>query len=278
MDGDLSRVARLLCHFAEPLAAVGYRAEESNVLELGPGKTHEVLAAFVLAGAKAGTGLDVSVDLPEGHLSDDALRNVAALLSSDAAEFLSSVSSSGATVERRLVDISRSHALPVRVRRYNGWSIPLPSESIDLVFSRSVLEHVANSQVASLLRELRRILRPGGGMVHAIDMRDHMHLGFPADGESSGFSNTCAQGDWLDALTYPDWLYRAMFSRSVCRINRIRVDEWLRLFVDAGFTAVYREDDCLDLPGSATSGRLLPRWRSVEPSVLSVAQVTLGLN
>jgi SAM-dependent methyltransferase len=47
----------------------------------------------------------------------------------------------------------------------------LPDQSIDLVLSSSVLEHV--SEPLGLFRELRRVLASSGVMLHIVDYRDH---------------------------------------------------------------------------------------------------------
>lgn len=275
IDGDMSRVAATLDWFAAPLRAIGYRAEGTRVLELGPGKTCEVLAAFVLAGAQSGLGLDYSLDVPV-IMSPARLRATAQVLETRSSGFFDAVASSPGIVRQRCEAIVASEEPPLKFQRYNGWSVPIADHSVDLIVSRSVLEHVNRTSVEPLLGELRRVLRPDGGMVHVIDMRDHMHL-IDNNGVTSGPSFSSVRGDWLDALTYSEWLYRAMFSRSLAMINRIRIDEWLNLFAQSGFKIIHREDYCLELPESATNGALSEPWRSLDPDLLSVAQVTLAL-
>jgi SAM-dependent methyltransferase len=50
------------------------------------------------------------------------------------------------------------------VRNYDGITLPFADDSFDVVFSSSVLEHVAN--LALLSAEMRRVLKPGGRGVH----------------------------------------------------------------------------------------------------------------
>jgi SAM-dependent methyltransferase len=229
-----------------------------------------------LAGARSGLGVDVSIDVPEDCVSHARLEEIAGLLCGSSAAFLRAAGGSADEVWRRVAQLNADAApWPFGVRSYDGCSIPLAEDSVDLIVSRSVLEHVRRDDVEPLLADLRRVLRPGGAMVHVIDMRDHMHL-VPSHGKC-GPSWSETSGDWLDALTYPEWLYRAMFSRSTALINRIRVDEWLTLFGRSGFEVIHREDHQLALPPSAREGRLQEPWRSLDPRVLSVAQVILGL-
>jgi SAM-dependent methyltransferase len=48
-----------------------------------------------------------------------------------------------------------------------------PDESIDVVSSRAVLEHVPTEQLRAIMKEMHRILRRDGAMVHTIDHSDH---------------------------------------------------------------------------------------------------------
>jgi SAM-dependent methyltransferase len=50
-------------------------------------------------------------------------------------------------------------------------STGLSPESVDYLFSSSVLEHLREPE--AVLKESRRILRKGGWMIHVVDLRDH---------------------------------------------------------------------------------------------------------
>lgn len=47
----------------------------------------------------------------------------------------------------------------------DGDTLPFPDESFDVVFSSNVIEHIPNSQYLIYLREIHRILKPGGRFV-----------------------------------------------------------------------------------------------------------------
>jgi 2-polyprenyl-6-hydroxyphenyl methylase/3-demethylubiquinone-9 3-methyltransferase len=57
-------------------------------------------------------------------------------------------------------------ASPFPVLRYDGRSLPFRGQAFDAVFSSHVLEHVRD--FPALQRELRRVLRPGGVMLHVL--------------------------------------------------------------------------------------------------------------
>jgi SAM-dependent methyltransferase len=81
-----------------------------------------------------------------------------------------------ATADARLLrQVATAHrcdaaALAARVRRVATLA-DLGAESIDLILSSSVLEHV--SDPAALFAGLRRVLRADGAMLHLVDYRDH---------------------------------------------------------------------------------------------------------
>jgi SAM-dependent methyltransferase len=273
IDADLARVPIVLHWFSEALAASRFTVEDKDILELGPGRTSEVLSAFVVAGGRSGEGLDVSLEVAD-EVSVERLKTVAELLVSRGQEFLSVIGSSPARVAERLETIAGMEEVPIRFRKYDGRQLPLPAQSIDLAFSRSVFEHVHQASVEPLLNDLRRVLRPQGLMIHFIDLRDHMRLTRDLPAEGPSFSGSTE--DWLDALSYRDWLFRAMFSRRPVAINRMRVNEWCEIFERVGFNVVYRQDYTLSLPKSARS-RLQEPWGNLPEDILRVAQVAFAL-
>jgi SAM-dependent methyltransferase len=52
------------------------------------------------------------------------------------------------------------------VQLYDGCVLPFPDKCFDIVFSSNVLEHVTD--LDRLLREMIRILKPGGKMIHVL--------------------------------------------------------------------------------------------------------------
>lgn len=77
-------------------------------------------------------------------------------------------------------------------------------DSYDFIISRAVLEHLAHP--LSALRDMSRALRPGGLLLHEVDLRDHGH-----------FSRSHDEFTWLG---FPSWLWSFMTDRSG-RPNRV---------------------------------------------------------
>lgn len=93
----------------------------------------------------------------------------------------------------------------------------IPGGSIDFAWSHSVLEHVRKHELADVLQELRRILRPGAYSSHNIDFQDHL------DGA-------------LNNLRFSEGLWEsALFVNSGFYTNRIPAVAMHNMFRLAGF-------------------------------------------
>ena len=58
----------------------------------------------------------------------------------------------------------------VRLIRSDISAAGIPSGSIDVIYSISTIEHISDDEITRLLREARRILRPGGKLVLTVDL------------------------------------------------------------------------------------------------------------
>lgn len=187
-------------------------------LELGPG---ESLATAIVAwayGASGGTLVDAG---------DFAVRDVAAyrpLLDKLAehprvrdAQSLRAY----ASVEALLA------AVNARVRTDGLAGLrSLPTDSVDLVFSQAVLEHVPLAEFAATARELHRVLRPRGIASHRIDFKDHLQGSI----NSLRFSEALWEKPWF-----------AMGSGFYT--NRLRFSAAKAAFEQAGFAVSVLEQD-----------------------------------
>ncbi len=93
----------------------------------------------------------------------------------------------------------------------------LPSASVDYCFSNAVLEHIPKQDFAKMAQELFRIVKPEGVCVHRVDLKDHL-------------------GGGLNNLRFSEAFWEgSLFSRSGFYTNRIRFEEMLTVFTQAGF-------------------------------------------
>jgi SAM-dependent methyltransferase len=103
----------------------------------------------------------------------------------------------------------------------------LPDASVDLVSSTFTLEHIPAPDIAAILAESARLLRPGGLVSCSIDMKDH----YSYFDDRLGPYHFLGVGDRAWRLVNPPLHHQ----------NRLRLPDYRRLFADAGLRIV-RED------------------------------------
>jgi len=124
------------------------------------------------------------------------------------------------------------------------WDDPrqLEPESVDLIISQAVLEHV--DDLPSCYRALHRWLRRGGGMSHQIDFKCH---------------GTARR--WDGHWAYSDLAWRLMRGRKPYLINREPHSTHIRLMEQAGFE-IACDVTVRDVP-TLPRERLAPRFRRI---------------
>jgi SAM-dependent methyltransferase len=99
----------------------------------------------------------------------------------------------------------------------------IPSGSVDFVWSHSVLEHVRKHELGAVLRELRRILKPGAFSSHNVDYQDHLDFA-------------------LNNLRFSEKLWESpLFVQSGFYTNRVPAVRLHEMFKETGF-AILQED------------------------------------
>ena len=114
----------------------------------------------------------------------------------------------------------------------------IPSSSIDLIWSKSVLEHIHIEKFENTLTELHRILKHNSVAIHSIDFRDHL---------SSSINNLR-----FNKAIWESYLFR----NSGFYTNRLRPSQMIDLFSKNGFdVSIFRQDfnDKLSLPRTKLS-------------------------
>ncbi len=244
LDGDPAAIEEVAQRVIDLAQEGGVTLPGSSILELGPGRTPDLGLLLRSWGADRILSLDTTLQIGPTEV-DAAAQRIAA-------------GQQGIAGGEELRKGTRFEA-------YDGASIPTNDGAFDLAFSKSVLEHVRLRQVSPLLRELTRALRPGGVMVHIIDLRDHMFI----DGDHA------VTGNWLKALEYRERSFNLMFSNRSTYINRLRSEEWRRAFAGPGLEIVRWDESRLPLDESFRREALDRRWRNLAEDDLRVAWVTM---
>jgi predicted SAM-dependent methyltransferase len=108
------------------------------------------------------------------------------------------------------------------------------NQSIALVFSSNVLEHVAAKILPEFIQDFYRLLKPGGYSIHQIDLGDHLSY---YDGKTS----------LKNYLRYSDSVWKRYFENDVQYFNRVQRGQWLALYRDAGLELVEEEPIYVDI-------------------------------
>jgi SAM-dependent methyltransferase len=103
----------------------------------------------------------------------------------------------------------------------------LADASVDVVISRTVLEHIPADVLEGYMPEFARILRPGGMMCHLIDNSDH-------------WQHHDKRLSRLHFLRYKDGLFWRMLCVRRSQ-NRLRHSDYMKLFERHGFTPLFVE-------------------------------------
>jgi len=126
---------------------------------------------------------------------------------------------------------------------------PLPDESVDIIYSCAVLEHVHNLDIC--FSEMARVLKRGGIMSHEVDLRDHI------------FSQKSL---WF--LTISDFWFKTFFSETGGYVNRKRLSFYKKLAHIYGLRVVAFECTILS-DGTGVTPKLRQRYTDDDIEVLS---------
>ena len=121
--------------------------------------------------------------------------------------------------------------------------LTLPDQSIDVVTSRAVLEHIPPQVVQDIFYESYRLLKPQGVACHYVDNSDH-------------WQHSDKSISRVNFLRFPDYVFRWTYINGLNYQNRLRHSEYVEMLRKAGFE-ILREDKDVDA-GSLDALRALP--------------------
>ncbi|MBA1333131.1 hypothetical protein QQ73_19415 [Candidatus Endoriftia persephone str. Guaymas] len=187
-------------------AGMADRVAGARVLELGPGDS---IATALIVAAYGGEAVLVDV----GAFADADPQIYRALAEYLEAQGLNPPDLSQAGSLDAILSVCGARYLTEGLKSLHE----IEADSIDLIFSQAVLEHVRLAEFDPTLAEFRRILRPGGLCSHQVDLKDHL----AASLNNLRFSKRLWESDF--------------FASSGFYTNRIRYGEMLKRFEAAGF-------------------------------------------
>ena len=221
---------------------------ESTCFEFGAGRDLIIPLAFSAHGAKRFITVDI-----ERLARLDLIRSNAAIISRASGTSHPDINS--------LEDLERSWRIEYRAPA-DARATDLLSGSIDCAVSVETLEHISRSDIAAILKELRRIMRPDGLILMQIDYGDHF----------KGFDPSISSFNFL-TYSEEDW---APFQSRFQYVNRLRHSEYLELFRQAGFEVLHDQPDRRP-PERPILERLAPCFRGFsEEDLFTLGSLIVG--
>jgi SAM-dependent methyltransferase len=212
------------------LSNVGFHVSGARLMEIGTG-WHPVLPlCFILAGARSIATFDIVrlLSKTETFRLLDSLEMHVTKIAELAGE-------NTATIQARLMELRQSRNLDdllsnSHIEYYapaDGRSTGLEPDSVDLVYSNSVLEHVPREVIRGLMVESFRVLKPGGLVLHNVGCNDH----YAFFDKSISFVNFLQYGE-------REW---RLWNNPIQYQNRLRAPEFVELALQAGFEVINKK-------------------------------------
>lgn len=200
-----------------------------SLLEVGSGWYPTLPMCFSLAGAK----LVYTVDLTR-HMSEPLTFQMLRALEQHLPLIAELSKQPGARVSEAYLRLSRTTSLdellsaariiyraPQDAAALNG----LADESLDMVFSNSVLEHVPGPVIDAVMRESQRVIKKDGLAVHAVACNDH-------------YAHFDKSISFINFLKYPADRWQFWNNRLNYQ-NRLRAPDFIKLAKDNGFEIIH---------------------------------------
>ncbi|CAN5806123.1 hypothetical protein BH20ACI3_BH20ACI3_27100 [soil metagenome] len=212
----------------------GQEAVGKSFLEVGTGRTVNLPTALWLCGA----GRIVTVDL-HPYLSGALVTESNQFVRQHRDEMQQLFGTRARTPQFRerfdqLMNFSGSLAQTLKAMNIEYISpgdaakLPVADHSFDFHISHAVIEHIPGPEISNILIEARRVLVPGGLLIHIIDPSDH----FAHDDKSITAINFLQfdESEW-EGLSGNQFTYH----------NRIRGFEYMELFARAGVHVLWQQ-------------------------------------
>lgn len=215
---------KLTCQY---LSDAKFQISDATIVEIGTGWYPVLPICFSLAGAKCLYTYDIHRHL-NPKLTQRALTHIEPHLGSMAIscaaeaggfsknyEQLHQASDIGQLLRRARIE----YRAPADARKTG-----LPDNSVDLVYSNSVFEHVPRQAILEILQESQRILKPSGLALHNIGCNDHYAF----------FDKSISFVNYLQ-FSESEW---RPWNNSLQYQNRLRAPEFLELAEEAGLKVI----------------------------------------
>ncbi len=222
LDRDLHRAFELTDLSME----AGHSLEGTDVFEIGTGWRPLVPFVFALAGAKSVRTIDVNPWLTKTYALEtwaaigDRLEEIAARTGAPDSELeqrYRAVDTSVESLSEFLKQLNITYIYPGDARE-TGFE----AQSVDLIVSSNVLEHIPLDVQTAIHEESLRVLKPGGLSVHRFNPQDH----------NSTVDSSITHANFLK-FSSDEWTW--LGGSGLAYHNRLRSREYRQMFENCGF-------------------------------------------
>lgn len=247
------------------IKSAGQEVEGKRFLEVGTGRSVGLPVGLWLCGA----GQVMTVDLNE-YLSEALVMESVQYVRNNQERVLKAFEMEAETPRfqerfRRLASFSGGLEDFLRMAnikyaaRVDAARLDVPDQSFDVHLSHAVFEHIPREAILRILAEARRILAPGGLLVHVIDPSDH-------------FSHDDASITAVNFLQFGESEWQRWAGNKFMYHNRLRAFEYLEMFEQAGVHLVHRKEavDEPSLKQLRDGFRLDQKFQQMKPEQLAV--------
>ncbi|RCS46357.1 class I SAM-dependent methyltransferase [Bremerella cremea] len=213
-------VAQVQASLKEIETVSGKPCVDCDILEVGSGQNMIQLACLSLE--NRAIGIDTESPVPD----DFDVRALIRLLREDgtvraAKTLLRSIAGINRRIRKAYIQETGAPKWPkLDVRKMDAQNLTFDANSFDVVYSRAVFEHI--SDPASALKELRRVIRPGGVFYCVF----HLYTSDSGCHDIRIFNRSKSRP--------PFWAHlRPDVQHLVCEntyLNRLRLQDWYRIF------------------------------------------------
>lgn len=213
----------------------------ANVVEIGTGWVPVVPIALHLLGVRSIKTFDLNP-----HLQPELTMHALKLFPECLEELAKRSGASIYELERRMHLLSAARTFQDLTQLIDlSYHAPedfsgagLEADSVDIIYSNLVLEHVTPEALIRILRESHRVSRPGARCWHNVDFTDH-------------YSHTHRGLSHINFLRYSESFWNRIGQNDILYQNRMRRSDYVRLFKRAGYEIVNEDRyyaDAIDVP------------------------------
>lgn len=216
--------------FCEMLERTGSSPLDARFLEVGTGWRVNVPLALWMCGARAVTTVDLNrylkpelVRLDVRYVREHRAqieKLVGSRLHDDRIDKLIEFDESPWDIDELFRFCRFEYVAPGDATR-----LPMDAGSLDVEVSYAVLEHIPPATLHAMQSEAHRVLRPGGKVLHRIDLSDHFCRADPSISP-------------LNFLQFDERSWNAVAGNRYVYMNRLRIDDYVRIFEEAGLRVV----------------------------------------